>query len=376
LQPVIAWGFLTLSALAVVRPGAAWGQDGGTSSLVAEDFFIGVQATMRSNLSDFEAARIFNQANCQCERPMWVFVSLSQQGFTKTASLRRGSGRVALGAKGDCLDPILRPNRCIDIGGDFLLNELVTKRGIYVETTARQLSALPAGIADGGTTADPCDPSTERTQGINILVDQEPDGTFNFAQTRDIRVDLKPPPPPTDVVATPGHQALVVSWTGIDTQSVFDLLHYQVLCRRGADLAPFPGSFTPIYQSAGTNCPDLAPSLGTVESLDPAFVCSGALSVATSSQRVKILENGVTYGVAVVAVDRHGNASTPALTFGVPVASRDFYNAYRNDQPDPGTANGGFCSITTAGARVPGPLAVAALALLGVVLWRRARRGK
>jgi hypothetical protein len=67
------------------------------------------------------------------------------------------------------------------------------------------------------------------------------------------------------------------------------------------------------------------------------------LSPTTSSFRVKILQNAITYGVAVVAIDKSGNASVPDVFYGAPILTKSFYDVYRNDDDQhPGTANGYF----------------------------------
>jgi hypothetical protein len=111
-----------------------------------------------------------------------------------------------------------------------------------------------------------------------------------------------------------------------------------------------------------------------VETLDPKFLCSGLLGVVATAHRIKVLQNYITYGVTVVAIDKHGNPSAPDVFYGNPVSSTDFYGFYRDGNssngspggtPDPGHDQGGFCTI---GASDSGGFATAPLLGLGVVV--------
>ena len=57
--------------------------------------------------------------------------------------------------------------------------------------------------------------------------------------------------------------------------------------------------------------------------LDPNFACSPLLAASTRSFRVKILQNDIPYGVAVVAIDKSGNAEhRPEIIYGTPIKTR------------------------------------------------------
>src|SRR6266404_1000837 len=96
---------------------------------------------------------------------------------------------------------------------------------------------------------------------------------------------------------------------------------------------PAASSAIRFFATAATNCRDTNPGGKTVASLDPSFICSDMLSPAATSARIKILQNDIYYGIGVVAIDRHKNPSIPSLVFGKPIASLDFYNEYRTDNP-------------------------------------------
>ena len=94
---------------------------------------------------------------------------------------------------------------------------------------------------------------------------------------------------------------------------------------------------------------------------------------------MKILQNDIIYGVAVVAIDNSGNASTPDIFYGTPIKTKSFYDVYRNDDPgNPGTASGGLCTLSARGRRRRGAVGAAlcaALALVAIVLARRGGGG-
>src|SRR5947208_16444022 len=59
----------------------------GAASFATTDFFVGIQAEQGVNLTTFESARFFDIARCECNTPVFLFVSLQQSGFAKRASV-------------------------------------------------------------------------------------------------------------------------------------------------------------------------------------------------------------------------------------------------------------------------------------------------
>jgi hypothetical protein len=105
------------------------------------------------------------------------------------------------------------------------------------------------------------------------------------------------------------------------------------------------------------------------------FACSPLLSRTTTSFRVKILQNGIPYGATVVAIDTSGNASPPDLFYTEPIKTKSFYDVYREPNPNPGAATGGYCAVGPVGARGWAALPVGgALAAVAVLARRRRRR--
>lgn len=333
------------------------------------DFFIGVQSTPNVNLTDYNLITYFNQANCQCDRTTYVFAALSAAGSAKRNYITTGgSVQVWIGTGCDTSTPSLRPTQC-DLIGESLLTDFAASGGKSFTTTAKVLSrphgtglgtivGADGGVIGGNTTVngDPCVQTQALTsQTIFLLVDQTGAGTFTLGTSRTFPFDLTPPPAPASLSVAGGNEALVVSWPTVSsTLDSSGILGYQILCQRAEQFQVFAdGDYKPSFESATTNCPGTFPGGGTVDSLDPRFVCSDLLSPAATSARIKILQNKIVYRVAVVAIDKHKNPSSAGVrAYGAPQASDDFYNIYRNDNPSmpnqttqPGSDTGGYCAV-------------------------------
>jgi LPXTG-motif cell wall-anchored protein len=266
------------------------------------------------------------------------------------------------------------------------------------QTTARVLSTYTnATFIDGGVTT-----------GINFTPNPDctiPGGIGSFDQTifvinygstgqpqalstRQVHIDLTPPPAPISdgpdgIKVAGGNEAVTISWTRIDSSITTDLLGYQVLCNRAGELQVFnDGTFSAGFQECGMPGGDagVAASVndGGVNGLDPRFICSPLLSPTTSSFRVKILQNGITYGVGVVAIDISGNASKPDIFYPTAVKTDSFYDVYRNeaDAEHAGAASGGLCTLGAPTSSHGAIVGLGAALVLGAVFFVRRRRRK
>ncbi|HEY6478215.1 MAG TPA: hypothetical protein VI456_16670, partial [Polyangia bacterium] len=240
---------------------------------------------------------------------------------------------------------------------------------------------------DGGVSVNGCEVGAnigQFMQTLNVLFDFDGDGVVDLQLTTTLLIDLSPPPPPTVAKIQGGNEALVFNWTSLDTAVVPDLQGYQILCSRADQDQVFNGDFSPDggfgnsgspFGAAFFTCPATRTGMG-VEGLDPLFTCSGLFSAQSTSARVEILQNDITYAAAVVAVDNSGNASEPIVQFGTPIKTLSFYDVYRNQTPQ-GGATGGFCALPTARPRLAttlGALGLFAFGALGLAIARR-RRG-
>ncbi len=375
------------------------GTTGTTTTLAATDFFVGIQAQQGVNLTTFESARFFNIARCQCNMPVYLFVSLQQSGFAKRAQVLASVGNIGVIS-------VWLGSTCANVlnqGDSRLCRKLASQslstflnQGTWELTTdARTMStALDNNSinADGGatSTADPCATDTYFNQFVEVLLDYNGDGNPDLNVPDQVYIDLQPPPAPTEVTVTGGNEALIAQWTQVDQATVNDLLGYQILCSRAGQYQVFnetpndAGGSNGPFSASFVTCPTAKTADGGIEGLDPTFVCSPLLSAISTSYRVQILQNDIVYATSVVAIDNSGNTSKPEIHYGKPIKTSSFYDVYRdgyaasNDTsaPQPGGASGGFCSV---GVRRPGwRSGLGGVGLLGIgaalALARRRRR--
>jgi hypothetical protein len=374
---------LSIATGLLLAAGSAAAQfDGGTttSTFGAEDFFIGVQHVQGVNLSDFDVARFFNKARCDCDEVVYVYVALTNSGFAKRTTVDR-NGNIEYWVGTDCANTSLRDQRCRMLKSDTMAAFLNMGRDT-IPTTARVLSTYTGGggTIDGGVigvfTPNPtCTTPQIESFDQTLWVLSNKTGSPVSLDTRGVHIDLTPPPVPEPAATTlqGGEQAVVISWEGINSSVITDMLGYQVLCNRGGSLQVFSdGTFEPGYQV----CPLTTEGHG-VEALNPLFTCSPLLAPTSRSFRVKILQNDIIYGAAVVAIDRSGNASSPPdILYARATHTKSFYDVYRNDDPDnPGLASGGLCTLAESGGTTRGALvALGAGVMIGAVVIARRRR--
>ncbi len=368
----------------------------GAAALAAADLLIVVQSMPGVAIPDFDLQRFFNINNCQCNTPVYVFFTFTQSGFAKKRSL--GAGTIEFFAGLNCNNITVR--NCTKLGDTIMLATFGAQGGVVVPTTTQTLSqnfgqpaitstAIDGGvlISDAGTTGTGtgvCSAGTAFSQTIWALVTFSGDAPYDVSATISVPIDTAPPPQPANFKLSSGNEAVIANWDILDTSVNVDMLGYQLLCDRGGTLQVFPnGSFGAGFQTcAATPLPGGLHS--NLLGLDPNYVCSPLLTNTASSFRIKILQNDITYGVGLVAIDTHYNASAPLLHFQAPQKTLSFYDVYRNGDeannmpnsagPDPGKATGGFCAVAgdTGRAAGGGGLAVVALAFgLGFAARRR-----
>jgi hypothetical protein len=393
--PRLTLGLAALAAVSLTAA-AARAQDGGTSSFTADDFFIGIQDVENANLSDFNINRFFNKARCDCDEDVFVFVALKPSGIAKRANAIR-TGVIELWVGTSCDNATLRPSLCTLLKNptwpEFLNLGKMTQK-----TNARIISTYTnSGVGtteDGGTTTTTnvtfptggtptCTAPIEAfNQTIWVLVAISSVGSYDVVVKRPVPVRLTPPPAPTGVTVNGGDQALTMSWEKVNTALFPNIQGYQILCNRAGSLQVFAnGTFKNGFHSARSVCPDKATGVGNIDNLDPFFTCSPLLTASTESYRVKILQDGITYGAAVVAVDTSGNPSVPDVFYGQPVRTKSFYDAYRdgntgnNGDATPGSDPGGFCNLAPDASRPRwGIVGIALVAAITIVVTRRKRR--
>jgi hypothetical protein len=376
--------FLAVTGLAATASAqGTGGAGGGTGTLPTEaDFLIVVQKSPGVSLPDFDLQRFFNVANCQCNVPVYLYFTLTQTGFADKPTFPEGTIEFWVGLACNDLTNGLRDTRCVKLGSQTLTT-FVNNSGVVITTDTQTMSqnfGQPVTSTTGGTGvggaggslgtggfsgtggvggtgpigAAACNAGIQFSQNIWALVTFSGSIPYNAAPTLAVDVDLAPPPPPPTLSVSPGNEALIVNWGTIDTASTPDFLGYQVLCDRGGELQVFNGAFGAGYDT----CPTAPLPPGPDANLlgrDVRFACSPLFTTVTNSFRIKILQNDITYGVSVVTIDDHHNASIPTVVYGAPQPTLNFYDVYRNgdqantmpgQQPEPGRATGGFCAVS------------------------------
>ena len=370
----------------------------GSTTFAAGDFFTTIQQQTNppASLTTFELSRFFNQAACDCSTPVNIFIALLASGIAKRATAGITSGQLYIVLGNGCTSfEVNSVIGCLTITSEPVLTFL-NQASFTVPTDARTLSTYfnSTGVppVDGGTTttgttttgtAAACTTPLGQafTTTVNFNFDFG-DGQIDLSVPMLVNIDLTPPPAPTGVTIQGGDEALVMKWQSVDQAITTDLLGYQILCSRADQYQVFNefpndagGTGAGPFGAAFQTCPKTRTGTG-VEGLDPTFVCSGLLSAQATSDRVEILQNGITYAAAVVAIDNSGNPSPPLVNFGTPIKTLSFYDVYRDQTPQ-GDATGGFCAVSTVGPSAQttaGALALCSGVGIGVVIARRRRR--
>ena len=309
------------------------GGSGGTA-FAPGDFFLAIQQQTDPpvSLTTFQLSRFFDKANCDCAAPVNVFIALLSSGIAKRATANITTGEISIVLGTGCNSTFGLQNgvngSCLQIATESVLTFL-NQVSYTVPTDAKVLSTFfnVTGVtADGGTTTPGTSPACTAPTGQSFTTTVN--FNFNFGSggvdlsvPMSLLIDLVPPPAPTGVTIQGGDEALVLHWNPVDQATTPDLLGYQILCSRADQYQVFNvtptldgGASTGAFGSAFLTCPKTRTGTG-VEGLDPLFVCSPQLSAQSTSTRVEILQNDITYAAAVVAIDASGNPSEP-LVYG------------------------------------------------------------
>lgn len=378
-------------------------------------------------LTDVEQARFFNRANCLCDVPMQLEITIADAGAHPSDPVE-----IWVGQQCDTVDD-LRDTRCEKLETQSLSDVRVLRDS---ETIALTVQEMTWPNADG------CTSSKQEPEKIWFLIDENGDTTFEHAWSYDYNVDTAAPEPPASPTTSGVEDAIQLSWEPIETNAD-ELYGFQVLCARASDGAPIfenpPGS---IYESSLAQCsiddplagPDVATptvdaapapdggggggadaagldaagvdavpldaaapadaaaaagdapaaagdaaSIGELDLLSGAFNCSGQISKTADGVRLDL--GGSTLNLAareevrlwLVTVDNHRNARVLDLGTARPQPVADFWEVYEGQG---GGAKGGFCGVAVAprAARVGLGLLVGA-AIAGLALRARRRRG-
>jgi hypothetical protein len=341
----LTWLRLALALAASLLTTTARGQDAGTPNLSATDFTLTVARSDGSVLSSDQLAAYFSRARCAC--PTNVVAELAI-GSAAAASLGTHTVDAQFMVGNDCDDA--QAAACVAVGSGVTLSGSKTATSATLATPAIFEAAGRGDCAAAST-------SSTRLWAIVRL-----DGARLATQpSLPIALGGDGPAAAKDVEVVTADQGLLVSWTPSGDAST--LQGHQVLCT--------PAPATPSdahYDTCGVSPPD--GGRGPFDTLDPQFVCSGLVPVGTSSTRVKGLDNGRAYQIAVVAIGIDGTPSAPsAISDGTPAPTVGFGDLY--DQSG-GTADAG-CAMA-GGASGRAAALVAAVLVLAALAQARRRR--
>lgn len=289
-----------------------------------------------TTLSDDDLKTFFSAARCACPTSVLVELALTSSGKTNIGSTTIDA-QIEVGS--DCDDA--SADGCDTVGSSLTLSSSQTSTSETISTASFfggqscSSSATPARVW-----------AVIRQDGTRL--DSLPSEVINLGGDGATA--------PTSVKAQSADQGVLVSWTATGDSSV--LQGHQVLCspERANPPAAAYDTCAALPSSGGD---------GPFASLDAKFVCSDLVSVGTNSVRVRGLQNGQAYQLAVVAVGIDGTASkASAVVTATPAPTYGFDDLYRQSG---GTATG--CELAPAGSQRWG--ALAAIVLLGVGLRRR-----
>jgi len=286
-------------------------------------------------------ATYFTAARCACPGSMLASLTLSSGGLTKLGSSTLDA-QLMLGS--DC-DNVDTATACTSLGSTLTLSS---------SKSTTQLSLSSADVFSGGCSGD--------ANSTRLWAIVRVDGTRLGSQpSLPLTLRSAGPVTPTAVTAQTADSGLLVSWT--TTGDATTLQGHQLFC------APGP---TTAATAAFETCAALpaAASDNPFAGYDAAFICSDLVAVGTNSARVKGLQNGTLYQVAVVAIGVDGTPSAPsAVATATPGPTNGFDDLYFKSG---GTAGTG-CAVAGTTGRSGGALAATAL-LLCLVLRRRRDR--
>jgi len=344
-----AWFVGPVVIATFVVSGGARADDAGTPSLAATDFALTLSrvdgAGTATVLTSDELATYFSLARCACPTSVVATLTLSD---TAAATLGTHAVDAQVFVGNDC--DIATATGCTSVGGTLTLSATKTSTTQTVTTAAIFGAASDASCTEASATSTRLW-AIVRLDGARLATEPSLALTLGGAG----------PKAPTLVKTLTASEGLLVSWTASGDSTT--LQGHQVLCAPGPTTASVAR-----YDTCAASAPD--GGAGPFAVLDPRLICSDLVDVGTNQVRVKGLENGRTYDIAVVAVGIDGTPSAPSASVqGTPGPTVGFEDLYKQSG---GTAQAG-CSVGGARSREASVTAFFALALALLVSRRHGR---
>jgi hypothetical protein len=334
--------------------------------------------------SEIDKEEFFDAAHCACP-------ANENTTFAVRLRLVNGPGNVNRPVEvwvgeecDDKSDPDARDQRCTKIREIADVDTLITPENVLL--SVHDLIAADLDIGE-------C-VATESTVTVWALIDDGGGGsTYEEVFTEEIFVDTLPPPLPTDIEARAGENAVQIEWE-LAVGQEDDVFYFQALCARTDGSVspddPF-GDLDPRYDVFEEICPEALPAAVWLSHANAAYNAhlgggDGGLPVDAGpdpdgglgtddagtggpdagtdvpdvfdgfpadllcgestggSLRIEGLENGVTYDVALLVMDRAGNVQGTFLGSFRPAPVTDFWEDYHDRG---GNADGGICLSTS-----------------------------
>ena len=412
ITPANAKRGLLLSTALVLAGAPAWADTGTTSTDKGScEGMVGMQAVQGTTYITVgkepilsNAGYVFSRAECECKT---TDLGMRILMTTPIPAGTAGVGAEAWVGASDCTSSTNRTQTgsiCEKSDSAVSVSSFMSTAAIDIAFSSEKIPN-PKTVNWMPTPDKPvwpysCDVNGTSTRTLYVLLG---DVTGSPAACKmPISVDTTPPPEPTQIGASSGDSAITMRWESPTGDNSQDIEFYQVLCRRpDRPTVPVKDSgfrdSTRYYYSAcidgqmyrrppptqASNSPS-SPTTGipaaamdpkaTPFSLHPALICSDrvqAMGASSFSTRIDGLENDVEYELAVVAIDRNGNPSTPkTLVKAVPKPVSNPFAQYceGNSQDCP---IGFGCSYSAAPRTAGAGLLWLALAGLPLLLRRR-----
>jgi hypothetical protein len=294
--------------------------------------------------------RYFNLAHCVCSDS--ALGSEQNFGFQlhlvgETQTFDR-PGEIWLGTM--CNDTQQRPTSCFQ-QADLGIGDIDT----LATPTVVEMSIATLMHPDPGGTCE----EAELEKQVWMLVDTAATGTYDYVSVMGVLTDTQAPPVPSGFSASGAETAVQVNWDA-PTNRATDIYYYQALCSKiDGTPALATASHEPRYQGARDLCGlELDVGLTAVDSgsdagagspapeglleLDPSFIC-GEAPAGVTSIRIEGLENSIPYRIAVIAIDRAGNAD--GVYFSTPLTPLPVTDFWEDLQERGSAVEGGFCLV-------------------------------
>jgi hypothetical protein len=342
-----------------------------------------------------------------CVDDQRVRFSLQLTGFEGEAGLDVWAGPALV----DCAAEEARSGR--EPKCTRLFDRVVVEPALVLDVPVRALVSVAAARAPT-TDRDVCSGVDLTTVAVHFLASSESTEVSPAARAKvTIEIDTVGPPPPNGLDTRPANGRIALSWENIDAPGGISAV--RAYCQPAVRLPAWrpppdggtrqvchgvptvlvdggkidggeslclevpngPGPEIPAVECASTSLmSDGGAEIVPTAELDEGFLCGESFANFANGMRAEALggaplENDVSYAVAVAATDLFGNVGPlSGVVCEMPESTNDFWERY---QAAGGGAGGGYCSTSAPG--LAGSLSLASLAMVGLGLMVRRRRG-